>query len=112
MTAPDPSHRFKLNLAPSFDIARDNNDSVKWLDITLIIDGVVYERHELPADLTQDRRFCVAAVPAGMSPSGAPLYSSVTVNVRADAAATASGAHPVRILIEGVETNPVWLEVP
>jgi len=111
LTAPDPGHRFDINLSPSFDIARDNNDPLKWLDVVLIVDGAIYQRVEKVANLTADRRFCVVATPAGTSPTGAPLYSAVTVHVRADAATTASGAHPVRLVVEGVESNPVWLEV-
>lgn len=104
--------RFALALSPAFDIARNNADPVERLDVRLTVDGIAYERVEAPAGLTSVAQFCVTSTPSGVAgPGGVTLYDAVGIVLSSHFDPDSAGEHSVRLIIEGVDSNPFWLEV-
>lgn len=103
---------FTLTLSPAFDLARSNGVEGQELDIVLVINGIAYTRVLNPGAIANNAEFAVSSTQAGPpGPDGLVLYTSATVSVRAAFDPAIPATHPVRLIIDGVDAAPFWLEV-
>jgi hypothetical protein len=92
-------NRVTVELVPGFDLTHGAGTD-EALDIRLLYAGRVYERGFIAAPSDpgdNDGRYDVAV-------------NSVTFQV--DSATTAAGEHPFRLVVNGAETQPYWIEIP
>lgn len=107
-----PNADFTLNISPAFDLARDNGVDPDELDIVLVVSGVAYTRVLNAAAITGGAQFAVSTTAAGApGPDGLTLYTAATVSARGAFDPTVAAVHPVRLIIDGVDAAPFWLEV-
>lgn len=103
---------FTLAVSPAFDLARDDGDEARELDIVLLIEGQAYTRVHDAADMAAGR-FRVETQEAGgpPGPDGLTLYAAATVHVHAAFDTGVAAVRAVRLIVEGVDSQPFWLEV-
>jgi hypothetical protein len=93
-----PRLRITINLSPRFALNQGGAVTAQQLPIFLSVHGAVYERVNafaaVPSD--NDGRFTVAAA----SLTFQPLFD-----------ATVPGAYPVRLVVDGAEAQPFWIEI-
>ena len=91
---PGPDQRMALRVVDEFDMTQPD------LDVQLTIDGLVYlETDAFVDDPVQDQGLFQRQ--AGGVLEFHPLFD-----------ATAPGIHPVRLLVNGAESQPFWIELP
>jgi len=93
-----------LSLSPAFDIDQGDLVNMDQLDISVAVDGLVYDRID-PSDPLDVGGYHVSS-----TSSGPTSYSDVRVTARLHFPIV-PGDHAVRLIIEGVDSNPVWLEI-
>ena len=94
-TPPGVDNRITVNLAPTFDLTQPE------LDVELVVAGQIYERGFLavpPAvSADNDGRFEVATNSVAFQ----PLF-----------AVAVTGEHPLRLIVNGAESQPFWIVMP
>lgn len=95
-----PAQRIRISLDPSVDLTPPTGPGLPGrLDILVVVDGAAYERH----DPTQ---------PGATFDIGEFEPSGARVDVRLTFDPTTPGTYPVRIIVEGAESQPFWFEAP
>lgn len=103
---------FTLNISPAFDLARGNGVDPDELDIVLVVSGVAYTRVLNAGAITGGGQFAVSTTAAGApGPDGLTLYAAATVSAQGAFDPSVPVVHPVRLIIDGVDATPFWLEV-
>lgn len=95
-----PTRRIQIALDPSVDLTPATGPGLPpALDILVVVAGENYLRHD-PTDPT-------ASFDEGdFEPAGNTLDLRATFDV------TTAGTYPVRVIVEGAESQPFWIELP
>lgn len=95
---PDADGRITVALEPGFALDHGAGDPAEEPDVQLVIDGQAYQRvtvfEPLPAE--NAGRFTVAAASFTLQ----PLFDTAQ-----------AGIHALRLLVDGAESQPFWIEV-
>lgn len=92
--------RIRIDLHGSVDLTPPAGPDLPGaLDILVVVDSVSYAEHDPTA-------------PAATFDIGEFLPNGSTVDVRLQFDPTAPGTYPVRVIVEGAESQPFWFEVP
>ena len=94
----DPTQRrIRIDLDASVDLTPAGPPGP--LDIMVVVDGETYERHD-------------PAVPDATFDVGEFEPANATLDFRARFDPAVAGAHPFRLIVEGAESQPFWIELP
>ena len=96
---PGPDGRITVDLEPTFDLTHGLGTDEE-LEVQLVVVGRVYERGFLPSPPSpsdNDGRFEIAAHSVTLQ----PLFG-----------VAAAGDHPLRLVVNGAESQPFWVEIP
>ncbi|HEX6112611.1 MAG TPA: Pvc16 family protein [Geminicoccaceae bacterium] len=94
----DPAQRrIRIDLDASVDLTPAGPPGP--LDIMVVVDGETYERHD-------------PAVPDATFDVGEFEPANATLDFRARFDPAVAGAHPFRLIVEGAESQPFWIELP
>jgi hypothetical protein len=94
----DPAQRrIRVDLDPSVDLTPAG--APRPLDIMVVVDGETYARFD-------------PAVPGATFDIGEFEPANDTLEFRARFDPTVTGTHPFRVLVEGAESQPFWIELP
>jgi hypothetical protein len=97
-TVVDPAQRrIRVDLDPSVDLTPAGAPGS--LDIIVVVDGETYERFD-------------PAVPGATFNIGEFEPANATLDLRARFDPTVPGTHPFRVIVEGAESQPFWIELP
>jgi hypothetical protein len=98
-SAPGPDSRIDVDVAPTFDLTHGAGTD-EALDIQLIVEGRVYQRGFIaapPSPSDNDGHFEVAANTVTLQ----PLFSVAVAD-----------EHPLRLVVNGGESQPFWIVIP
>lgn len=91
--------RIRIDLDPSVDLTPPAGPGLPGaLDILFVVAGEAYRRHDPTSGATFDI--------GDFQPSGS------TIEFRARFDPAAAGTYPVRVIVEGADSQPFWLELP
>lgn len=97
-TVVDPAQgRIRVDLDPAVDLTPAGPPGP--LDIVVVVDGEAYERHD-------------PAMPGATFDVGEFEPANATLDFRARFDPTVPGTHPFRLIVEGAESQPFWIELP
>jgi len=97
--APGPDTRIDVTVSPTFDLTHGAGTDEE-LDVQLVVAGRVYQRGfdpSPPSPSDNDGRFDVAAHTVTLQ----PLFSVAS-----------AGEHPLRLVVNGAESQPFWIVIP
>ena len=89
--------RIRVDLDPSLDLTPAG--AAGPLEIIVVADGETYERFD-------------PALPGATFDIGEFEPANATLDFRARFDPTVAGAHPFRVIVEGAESQPFWIELP
>lgn len=94
------TRRIRISLAPTIDLTPPIGPGLPGpLDILVVVDGAAYARHD-------------PAAPGGAFDVGEFEPSGAQVDVRLTFDLATPGTYPVRVVVEGAESQPFWFEAP
>jgi hypothetical protein len=94
----DPAQqRIRVDLDPSLDLTPAGAPGP--LEIIVVVDGETYERFD-------------PALPGATFDIGEFEPANATLEFRARFDPTVPGTHPFRVIVEGAESQPFWIELP
>jgi hypothetical protein len=91
--------RLRVDLEPSTDLTPTGAGSPEPLDILVVVNGENYLRHD-------------SVVPGSTFDIGEFEPFNDTLEFRARFDPTVAGSYPVRVIVEGAESQPFWVELP
>jgi len=108
----DGTSVFTAQLSPAFNIDLRDGAAEPDLSVIILVDGLAYERITDTLALLTAAQFRVSAVAAGPpDANGIISYSNVSADIHLHNEGAQLGVHDLRVIIEGVDAHPTWLEV-